>query len=115
MESIFVDQRLDLGQFGDLMNQGSRIIADQGMATTATIRGPALGDRTHLLRRDQAALGPGMSRLSTALATGGWSGRLALQADGIGRRRLGGIGGVELEPGLEIADALLQFGDLSLE
>jgi hypothetical protein len=34
---------------------------------------------------------------------------------GTGRRRLGGIGGVELEPGLEIADASLQFGDPSLE
>jgi hypothetical protein len=56
-----------------------------------------------------------MSRLSTPFATRGWSGGLAFEADGIGRRRLGGIGGVELEPGLEIADALLQFGDPSPE
>jgi hypothetical protein len=56
-----------------------------------------------------------MSRLPTAFATGGRTGRLAFEPDGIGRRGLGGIGGVELEPGLEIANALLQFGDLSLE
>jgi hypothetical protein len=115
MESVFVDQRLDLGQFGDLMHQGGRVIAAQGVATAAAIGGPALGDRAHLLLRDQAALHPGMSRLPTTFATGGWGGRLALEADGIGRRRLGGIGGVELEPGLEVADALLQFGDPSLE
>ena len=33
----------------------------------------------------------------------------------IGRRGLGGIGGVELEPGLEVADPALQFRDPSLE
>ena len=109
MEPVFVDQRLDLGQFGDLMDQGGRVITDQGVATAAAIRGPALGDRADLLRRDQAALGPAMSRLPAPFPTGGRGGRLALEPDGIGRRGLGGIGGIELEPGLEIADALLQF------
>jgi hypothetical protein len=56
-----------------------------------------------------------MSRLPTPFPTGGWSGRLAFEPDGIGRRGLGGIGGIELEPGLEIADTLLEFGDPSLE
>jgi hypothetical protein len=56
-----------------------------------------------------------MSRLPTPLPTGGWGGRLALEPDGIGRRRLGGIGGIELEPGLDIAESLLEFGDPSLE
>jgi len=56
-----------------------------------------------------------MSRLATPFPTGGRGGRLTFQADRIRRRRLGGIGGIELEPGLQIADALLQFGDPSLE
>jgi hypothetical protein len=56
-----------------------------------------------------------MSRLPTPFSTGGRGGRLALQSDGVGRRRLGGIGGIELETGLEIADALLQFRDPALE
>jgi hypothetical protein len=115
MESVFVDQRLDLGQFGDLMNQRGRVITDQGVATAAAIRGPAIGDRAHPLRGDQAALGPGMSRLAAPFPTGGRGGRFAFEPDGIGRRRLGGIGGVELEPGLEIAVTSLQFGDPSLE
>jgi hypothetical protein len=37
--------------------------------------------------------------------------RLAFEADGIRRRRLRGIGGIEFEAGLQIADALLQFDD----
>ena len=115
MEPVFVDQRLDLGQFGDLMDQGGGVITDQGVATAAAIGGPALGDRADLLRRDQAALGPAMSRLPAPFPTGGRGGGLAFEPDGIGRRRLGGIGGIELEPGLEIADALLQFSDPSLD
>ena len=115
MESVLVDQRLDLGQFGDLVNQGSRVITDQGVAAAAAIRGSAIGDRAYLLRWNQAPQCPAMSRLATPFPTGGRGGRLTFQADGIRRRRLGGIGGIELEPGLQIADALLQFGDPSLE
>jgi hypothetical protein len=40
MEPIFVDQGLDLGQFRDLVNQGSRVITDQGVAATTAIRHP---------------------------------------------------------------------------
>jgi hypothetical protein len=111
VESVLVDQRLDLRQFGDLVNQGSRVITGQGVAAAAAIRGPALGDRSHLLRWDQAAQRPAMSRLPTPFSTRGRGRRLAFQPDGVGRRRLGGIGGIELEPGLEIADPLLQLGD----
>jgi hypothetical protein len=55
-----------------------------------------------------------MSRLPTPLATRGPGGWLAFQPDGVGRRRLGGIRGIELEPRLQIADALLQLSDPSL-
>jgi hypothetical protein len=55
-----------------------------------------------------------MSRLPTPFATGGPGGRLAFQPDGIGGRRLGRIGGIELKPRLQIADALLQLSDPSL-
>jgi hypothetical protein len=115
MEPVFVDHGFDLGQFGDLMDQGRRIVTGQDMATAAAIGGPALGDRTDLLGGDQATLCPAMSRLAAPLSTGGGCGWPALEPDGIGRRRLGGIGGVELEPGLEIAEALLQFRDPSRE
>ena len=115
MKPVFVDQRLDLGQFGDLVDPGGRVITDQGMATAAAIRGPAIGNRAHLLRWDQAALDPAMSRLPAPFPTRGRGGRLALEPDGIRRRRLGGIGGIELQPGLKIADALLQFSNPSVD
>ena len=52
-----------------------------------------------------------MAGLPAALPTGGRGRRLALQADRVGGGRLGGVGGVEPEPGLEIADGGLQRGD----
>ncbi len=114
MESVLVHQGLDLGQFGDLVDQGTGVITDQGVSATATIGGPTLGDRAQLLGRDQAPLCPGMSRLPTPLATRGPGGWLAFQPNGIGRRRFGGIRGIELEPRLQTADTLLQFSDPSL-
>lgn len=111
MKPVLVDQGLDPGQFGDLMNQGGRVLTDQGMATAAAIRGPAIGDRAYFLRWNQTAFGPAMSRLPTPLPPRGPGRRLPFEADGIRRRRLGGIGGIELEAGLQIADALLQFND----
>jgi hypothetical protein len=115
MESVLVDRGLDLGQFGDLVNPRSRVITDQGVATAAAVRRPAPGDRAHLLRWDQAPQGRAMSRLPTPFSTGGWGGRLAFQSDGVGRRGLGGIGGIALQAGLQIADAALQLGDPSGE
>ena len=88
MKPVFVDQWLELGQFGDLVDQGGRVITDQGMATAAAIRGPAIGNRAHLLRWDQAALGPAMSRLPAPFPTRGRGGGLTLEPDGIRRRGL---------------------------
>ena len=66
-----------------------------------------------LMRRpwDQGSGGFAMAGLSAPLPGARRCGGLALQSDGIGRGGLGGVGRVELEPGLEVADASLQFGD----
>ena len=61
------------------------------------------------------ARGLAMTGLPAPLPPARWRGGLAFQPDRVGRRGLGGIGGVELEPGLEIADALLQLSDLLSE
>src|SRR5258708_823012 len=97
------------------MDQGGRVIAAKGVAAATAIGGSALGRRADLLRRDREALCPAMSRLAAPLATGGRGRRLPFEADGVGRRWLGGVGGVELEPGLEVTEALLQLGDPSPE
>ena len=61
MESVLVDDRLDPGQFGDLMDQGLGILAAQGVAAAAAGRGLTVGGRAELLGRDQ-----GPKRLATA-------------------------------------------------
>ena len=112
MEPIFVDDRLDPGQFGDLMDQGLGVVAGEGLATAAT-GGRACSRMVvaDLLGRDQGALGLAMSGLAAAFLPGGRGGRLALHPDRIGRRGLGGVGGVELEPALEIAEPVLKAGE----
>src|SRR5262249_5157458 len=66
----------------DLMDQGGRVIAEQGLATAATIGGPTIGNRADLLRRDQTALGPAMPRLPAPFPTGGRGGGLRLNPMG---------------------------------
>ena len=39
MEPVLVHQGLDLGQFGDLVDQAARVIAGQGVAAAAAILG----------------------------------------------------------------------------
>jgi hypothetical protein len=63
----------------------------------------------------QAAERLAMAELPLAPPPGRRGRRLALQADRVGGGRLGGVGGVELEPGLEITDRGLQGGDPFLE
>ena len=111
MVSVLVDDRLDPGQFGDLMDQGLGILAAQGVATAAAGTGLTVGGRAEFLGGDQGPKRFAMAGLSPALSRGRRSRRLALQADRVGRRGLGRVGGVELEPGLEIAHDGFQLSD----
>ena len=95
------------GEVGDLVDQRRGVIAEQGMGAAPAGAGPAVGGGAQLLGGHQGALRLGVSRLSAGLPPGGWCGWLALQADGIRRRGLGGIGGIEVEPGLEVGDPLI--------
>jgi len=104
MEAILVDDRLDPGEFGDLMDQGFGVVAGEPMTTTTTSGRLAVDRLVDLLGRDQRTVGLAMSGLAAAFLPAGRSGRFALQSDRIGRRRLGGIGRVELEPVLEVLD-----------
>jgi hypothetical protein len=68
METVLVDDRLDLGQFGDLMDQGLGIVAAQGVAAAAAGGGLTVGGRAELLGRDQGPKRLAMAGLSTALS-----------------------------------------------
>ena len=111
MESVLVDDRLDPGQFGDLMDQGLGILAAEGVATAAAGTGLTVGGRAEFLGRDQGPKRLAMAGLPAALPPRWRSRRLALQDDRVGGGRLGGVGGVELEPGLEIAHEGFQLSD----
>ena len=115
MQAVFVHQRLDPGQVGDLMDQRGRVGALQRLAAPPAGIGLAISGRAELLGGDQGAERLAMARLTAALPPGRWSRWLSFQPDGIRGGRLGGVGGIELEPGLEIAHCGLQFGDLILD
>ena len=96
MQPVLVDDRLDLGQVGDLMDQGRRVLAVQRRGRNAGRNRACSHGTPEFLGRDQRAERLGMSGLSAAVSSGGRSGWLSLQADRIGGGRLGRVGGVEL-------------------
>jgi len=114
MEPILVDDRLDLGQFGDLMDEGFGIVTGEMVTTTTTGSRLAVDGLANLLRRDQTAVGFAMSGLSSTLLPARRGGGSALHSDRIGGGRLGRVRGVELEPALKIVDPVLQLSDASL-
>jgi hypothetical protein len=96
-----------------LSEKASRCVVgpQQGMGAAPAGSRSAVGGAAQLLWGHQRALSPDMSRLPAGLPPGRRCGRLALQADGIRRRGLGGVGGIEPEPGLEVRDPLVQLSD----
>ena len=61
MELILIDDRLDLGEFGDLMDQGLGVIACEPVTTASVSDRLAVERVANLLGRVQAALGLAMS------------------------------------------------------
>jgi hypothetical protein len=108
MQPVLVDDGLNLGQVGDLMDQGRRILAVQVVATTPAGMGLAIAGRPEFLGRDQRAERLGMAGLCAAASSGGRSRRLALRSDRIGGGRLGRVGRVLVEPALELVDPLVE-------
>ena len=110
MEPILIDDRLDLGQFGDLMDQGFGVVAAEFMTASAASSRLTVGRLANLFGRDQGAVGLTMSGLPAAFLSAGRSRGLALHSDRIRGWGLRRVGGVELEPILEIVDARFKFG-----
>jgi hypothetical protein len=111
MESILIDDRLDLGQFSHLMDQGFGVIAGELMTTSATSGRLTVGRLANLLGRDQGAVGLTMSGLPATFPAAGRSRWLTLHSDRVRRWRLRRVGGVELEPILKIVNACFKFGE----
>jgi hypothetical protein len=95
------------------MDQRFGVVAPKSLTASATRLRLAVDGLAQLLRRHQGTMGLAMSPLATSLLAAGWSGRPPLHPDRIGRRGLGRVGGVELEPCFEIADPRFQ-GDVPL-
>src|SRR5260370_18866403 len=104
MEPILVGDRLELGQFSRLMDQGFGVVAGEFMTASTASSWLTVDRLANLLRRNQGALGLAMSGLAAAFLSAGRSGGLTLHSDRIRRGRLRRVGGVELEPVLEIID-----------
>jgi site-specific DNA recombinase len=111
VQPIFVHDRFDLRQFGDLMDQRVGVLAGQRMTAAPTGGGLAVLRGAELLGRDQGTERLAMAGLSAALSPGRRAGRLSLQTDRVGRRGLGRVGGVELEAGLEVTHGGFQRSD----
>jgi hypothetical protein len=115
MQAVFGDDRLDLGPFGDLMDQGVVVLPVQRVTTAPAGVGLAVSAGAEFLGRDQGSKRLEMAGLSTSFSPGRRSRWLSFQADRIRGRRLGRVGGIELEPSLEIAHRGFQLGDPILQ
>ncbi len=111
MEPMLVDEGLDLGQFGDLMDQRFGIVANEPLAATAAGNRLAVERLADLLGRHQVAVELAMPGLAAAFLPPGRSRGFTLHSNRIGRGRLGRVGGVELEPRFEVTDPCCQFVD----
>ena len=108
MELGFINDWLNLGQFGDLMDQRSGVVTEEFMTTSPTV-GRLTGEGfADVLGRDQDAIGLAVFRLTTAFLTARRSGRLSLDTKEIRGGRLVRVGGIELESGSKIIDSVFQ-------
>jgi hypothetical protein len=115
VESVFIDVGTNRRDFGDLMSNRVKVFALEGGPTASTVRRLDLERLSEVLGRDQRPGVALVSRLAPALPPRRRNGRPPLELDGgrVGRGRLGGVGGVLIELGLQIGDPLLQRGDHS--
>ena len=108
MEPILVDHRPDRRHFGHLVSDRLGVVAMQLVAAPSALGRLAFNDLPELLRRDQGSGLVAMAGLAAPLLSRGRNRWSPLDRRGIRRRRLGGVGGVLVDP-------LLQLGDPSFE
>jgi hypothetical protein len=117
VESVFIDVGAHRRDLHYLVSQGVGIVALQRGATASTLRRLDLEGLSELSGWDQRSGVSLVTGLSSALAPGRRDQRSPLELDGgrISGRGPGRIGGVEVEPRLQLGDCLLQSGDPFLQ
>jgi hypothetical protein len=108
MEPVLVHRRPDRRQFGDLVSDRLGVIALQRLVAPAAFGRLAVDDVAELLGGYERAGLAMMAGLPAPLLARGGDRRTSLDRRGIGGGRLGRVGGVLVDP-------LLQVGDPPLE
>jgi hypothetical protein len=111
MEAILGDEGLDLGQFGNLMDQGFGVRASQGVTTPAAGVRFTVDRLVNSFRWNNCPVRFAMPGLSPAFSLTRRSRGLPLHPHRIRRGRFGRVGGVEPESSLQVANARLQLGN----
>jgi hypothetical protein len=108
MEPVLIHHGEDRRHLGDLMADRLGIITGEGVAAEAALGRLAVDDLADLFGRNKGAGLAVMARLSASLLARGRSRRPSLDRGRIGRRRLGGIGGILAEAFFEVGDSPLK-------
>jgi hypothetical protein len=108
MEPVLIDDRLDRRHFGDLVPDRFGVVAVQLVTAPAASLRLALDDLAELFGRDQGSGVVATTRLPAPLLARGGHRRPSLDRGWVGRRRLGGVGGVLVETLLQFSDAEFQ-------
>jgi hypothetical protein len=117
VEAVFINVGADGRDLSDLVSQRIGIVPLPCGATASALCRLDLEGLSKLFGWDQRSGVSLVTGLSTALAPRRRGRRSPLELDGrrIGGGGLGRIGGVEVEPRLQLGDRLLQLGDPSLQ
>jgi hypothetical protein len=102
--AVLGDERPDRRHVPDLMTQRLRVVAKQRLLAMAAGCRFAVVDGVGVI--DEGALDLGVPLLTARFVVGRRFGWGAFEGRRIGRRRLGGVGRILLEPGFEIGETL---------
>jgi hypothetical protein len=110
MESVLIDVGTDRRDLGDLVPYWIGVVSLQRGAAASAVRRFDLDGLSDLLGWDECSGMALVTGLSSALSSGRRGRRSPLELDGrgVGGGGLGRVGGVQVEPGLQLGDPLLQ-------
>jgi len=108
VEAILDDLGSDLGELGDLMAEGLRVLDVEGLAAAGAGVWLDLDGAGQLLGGDQLTRMTLVPELTSPSLPGCRLERLPLGVEWLGRWGLGGVGRVPVEQGIECGDSVLE-------